>query len=145
MKRVWFLLGLSLVSGLLHAAPEKATEPGPLVTSPIGMGNFLQMAFGLIIVIGAIVAMTWLIRRMGYVQPRVSGAIKILTGMSLGQRERVVLMQVGEQQMVVGITPGNIRTLLVLDKPIPTETTPEASGDNSFAHKLQAMLKGKQA
>lgn len=145
MKRAWYLLGLFLLSSVLHAAPEKATEPGPLVTSPIGVGNFLQMAFGLIIVIGAIVAMTWLIRRMGYVQPRVSGALKILTGMSLGQRERVVLMQVGEQQLVVGITPGNIRTLLVLDKPISTEVSMESTGDGSFAQKLQAMLKGKQA
>ena len=145
MTRKWFLLCLCMASGVLHAAPEQAGDKGPLVTNPIGIGNFMQMAFGLLIVIGAIFAMTWIIRRMGYVQARVSGAMKILGGLSLGQRERVVLMQVGEQQFVVGITPGNIRTLLVLDKPVEVDVTPAASVDGSFAQKLQSMLKGKQS
>jgi flagellar protein FliO/FliZ len=144
MTRKWFLLCLCMASGVLHAAPEQTGDKGPLVTNPIGIGNFMQMAFGLLIVIGAILVMTWIIRRMGYVQARVSGALKILGGLSLGQRERVVLMQVGEQQLVVGITPGNIRTLLVLDKPIEVEATPHAGVEGSFAQKLQAMLKGKQ-
>ena len=139
-----FLLSLYLVTGLLHAAPEQASDKGPLVTNPIGIGNFMQMVFGLVIVIGAILVMTWIIRRMGYVQARVSGAMKILGGLSLGQRERVVLMQVGEQQLVVGITPGNIRTLLVLDKPVSVEAAHQPSLEGSFAQKLQAMLKGKQ-
>jgi len=144
MTRVWFLISLCLFTGILHAAPNQATDKGPLVTNPIGIGNFMQMAFGLLIVIGAILVMTWLICRMGHVQARVSGALKILGGLSLGQRERVVLMQIGEQQLVVGITPGNIRTLLVLDKPISVEASVQTGAEGNFAQKLQAMLKGKQ-
>jgi flagellar protein FliO/FliZ len=144
MYRVLFLLSLCLSSGILHAAPSQTPNNGPLVTNPIGIGNFLQMAFGLLIVIGAILIMTWIIRRMGHVQSRVSGAMKILGGLSLGQRERIVLMQIGEQQLVVGIAPGNIRTLLVLDKPIDVETSAQTGIEGNFAQKLQAMLKGKQ-
>jgi flagellar protein FliO/FliZ len=145
MTRMLFLLCLYLTAGIADAAPGQATDKGPLVTNPIGIGNFMQMAFGLLIVIGAILAMTWIIRRMGYVQARVSGAMKILGGISLGQRERVVLMQIGEQQVVVGITPGNIRTLLVLDKPISMESAGQVAVEGSFAQKLQTILKGKQS
>jgi len=145
MYRVLWLLGLCLFSKLLYAEPAATADKGPLVTSPIGVGSFLHMAFGLLIVIGAILVMTWLIRRMGYVPGRVTGAMKILGGISLGQRERVVLMQVGEQQLVVGIAPGNIRTLLVLDKHVTVQDSSTDAGEGSFAQKLQAMLKGRQA
>ena len=144
MYRVLFMFSLYLVSGMLHAAPAATDGNGPLVTNPVGMGNYLQMAVGLLVVIGAILAMAWAIRRMGHVQARVSGALKVLGGMSLGQRERVVLMQVGEQQILVGIATGNIRTLLVLDKPISVDEPARHPDEGNFAQKLQAMLKGKQ-
>lgn len=145
MWRTLFSIILLVASGVLHAAPAQNPGTGPLVSNPIGIGNFLQMAFGLLIVVGAIFAMAWAIRRMGYVQARVSGAMKILGGLSLGQRERVVLMQIGEQQLLVGIAPGNIRTLLVLEKPIAVEEISQPGSDSNFAAKLQAMLKGRQA
>ena len=144
MYRLLFMLGLILTSDMLQAAPTATDGNGPLVTNPVGIGNFLQMGVGLLVVVGAILAMAWAIRRMGHVQARVSGAMQVLGGMSLGQRERVVLMQVGEQQILVGIAAGNIRTLLVLDKPISIDNTGQHATDGNFAQKLQAMLKGKQ-
>lgn len=144
MYRMLFSVILFMSSTMVQAATPQSTGNGPLVTNPIGIGNFLQMAFGLLIVVGAILAMAWAIRRMGYVQARVSGAMKVLGGVSLGQRERVVLMQVGEQQLLVGIAPGNIRTLLVLDKPVAIDEIVQHGNESNFAQKLQAMLKGKQ-
>lgn len=144
MFRMLLSLSLCLSSSVLFAAPEQAADKGPLVTSPIGVGNFLQMAFGLLVVVGAILAMAWAIRRMGYIQARVSGAMKVLGGVSLGQRERAVLMQIGEQQLLIGIAPGNIRTLLVLEKPISVEDNAQQRVEGNFAQKLQAILKGKQ-
>lgn len=144
MYRMLFSVTLFMSSAMVQAATPPSPGNGPLVTNPIGIGNFLQMAFGLLIVVGAILAMAWAIRRMGYVQARVSGAMKVLGGVSLGQRERVVLMQVGEQQLLVGIAPGNIRTLLVLDKPVAVDEIVQHGNESNFAQKLQAMLKGKQ-
>lgn len=144
MYRMLLLFGLFLYGKIIYAKPVLADDKGPLMTSPVGVGSFLHMALGLLIVIGAIFAMTWLVRRMGYMPKGMGGAMKIQSAISLGQRERVVLMQVGDQQLVVGIAPGNIRTLLVLDKPINMNEQQEAVAEGSFAQKLQAMLKGKQ-
>jgi flagellar protein FliO/FliZ len=141
--RVWFI-----VTGLVLAAPciakEAAPAAGRSVTEPLGASNFLQMFLGLAVVIGVIFVMAWLIRRMGHVQTRVSGALKILGGLSLGQRERVVLVQVGENQILLGVAPGQIRTLHVLENPIEADTSRPTGGEpGSFAERLQGVLRGK--
>lgn len=47
-----------------------------------------------------------------------SQLIKTLATVSLGMKEKVSLIQVGEQQLLIGITAQSIQTLLVLDEPI---------------------------
>jgi len=47
-------------------------------------------------------------------------AIKIHTMVSVGARERVVLLEVGQQWLLVGVAPGRVNTLLTLtESPIP--------------------------
>ena len=62
MYRLLFMLGLILTSDMLQAAPTATDGNGPLVTNPVGIGNFLQMGVGLLVVVGAILAMAWAIR-----------------------------------------------------------------------------------
>ena len=134
-----------LISPIFACASEVAgKKPGPLMSDPVGISQFVQMIFGLLIVVGAILAIAWLIKRMGYVQTRASGVLKVLGGISLGQRERAVILQVGAKQLLVGIAPGSIRTLYVLDEPIE-ETVTTAIEENGFAQKLQSILKGRHS
>jgi flagellar protein FliO/FliZ len=125
-------------------ALSKADGKGPLMTSPVGIGNMVQMVVGLLVVLGIIFAMAWLIRRMGHVQVRMQGVLKVLGGISIGQRERIVLVQVGEQQLLIGVAPGQIRTLHVLTTPVTTDTNPTNPSGQTFAERLQAMMKHKQ-
>jgi flagellar protein FliO/FliZ len=41
----------------------------------------------------------------------------------VGQRERAVLVQVGEQQFLLGVGPGNVRILHIFDEPAVTSTS----------------------
>ena len=103
-------------------------------------GNLLQTTFGLIIILVAIGGLAWLVKRFGNVSIGAQGKMKIVGGLSLGARERVVLLEVGDKQLLVGVAPGRIQTLHVLDEPIPVETRVD-TGQN-FASKLQAALGG---
>jgi flagellar protein FliO/FliZ len=47
--------------------------------------------------------------------------IKTLATTSIGLKEKISLIQVGEQQLLIGITPQSIQTLLVLETPIKLE------------------------
>jgi flagellar protein FliO/FliZ len=56
------------------------------------------------------------------------GLVTLLGGVSVGPRERVVLLQVDDARLVVGVAPGQVRTLHVMD--------PAASEEASFEEQL---------
>jgi flagellar protein FliO/FliZ len=53
-----------------------------------------------------------------------SGDLRVVAGLAVGPRERVVLMQVGAQQVLLGVTPGSVRMLLILDEPLGQQQGP---------------------
>lgn len=128
-------------------APVQASgQPRQLGSAGVGFMDYVQMFLGLALVLGLIVGMAWLIRRMGSITQVGQGALKVVGGLSLGQREKIVLVQIGEEtQILVGLAPGQIRTLHVLDKPISVNT-PATKVPGGFAEKLQGLMqqgKGK--
>ncbi len=147
MTRIYLILSTFLLSPLAGAADTtKLTRPGPVLTEPVGvgLGSFLQMFFGLALIVALIVGMAWFMRRMNSIPGGGQGSLRILGGLSLGQRERVVLLQVGQEQLLVGLAPGQIRTLHVLERPVEvTLARSPRPGQGKFADRLQELLKGK--
>lgn len=140
-----FLKPLISTAKGLAATNEHAIQQGPMITEPIGLGNFLQMFLGLGVVIIIIFSMAWLIRRMGRFQATVDGSLKILGALCITQRERIVLVQIGETQLLLGVAPGQIRTLHVLDRPIFVSKDNTVNMSTSFAQRLYILLKGRWA
>ncbi len=137
-------LFLFLTAQYSYAASEKKVITS-LTSEPIGVGNYLQMFFGLLVVVALVFGMAWFMRRMGNLNGVTAGNLKVLGGVSVGQRERIVLVQAGDTQLLVGVAPGEIRTLHVMDEPIATQdnanqTTKVSSG---FAEKLHAAIKNR--
>jgi flagellar protein FliO/FliZ len=73
-------------------------------------GSMLQFAFGLAMVLGLIVAAGWFAKRFS-IGPQASGLVKVVAGAAVGQRERVVVVEVGEVWMVLGVAPGRVNAL----------------------------------
>ncbi len=135
-------VSLFLVSPWLMAETPSKQAIASLSKEPIGVGNYLQMFFGLLIVVGLIIGMAWFMRRMGKMSGISNANLRVVGGISIGQRERIVLVQAGEQQLLVGVAPGTIRTLHVLEEKIDTAATSSTQGGMSgFADKLQAAMK----
>jgi len=135
-----FFLGMS--SSIVVAAEKKITETPILAESgfsdPNMAGNLLQTMLGLIVVIAVIGGAAWAFKRFGHFQTGLHGQMKVVGGLSLGGRERIVLLQVGEQQLVVGVTPSRIQTLHVLDEALSMDEKPEPA--TGFSMKLQAAM-----
>ena len=110
------------------AAPETSTA-----------GNVLQMLVGLAIVLGILVGGAMLLRRIGRFPASVDSPLRIVTGMSLGPRDRLVVVQVGEKQLLLGLSPGRIQTLHVLEAPLESGT-PTQPGMGALSQKFSAML-----
>jgi flagellar protein FliO/FliZ len=137
----------ALFSGTLVA---ETTQGGWPVSAGTGMSAayLAQMLVGLIVVIAAILVLAFLMRRVGGIQSRLGSEFRVLGGISVGSRERMLLVQVGEQQLLVGVAPGRVQTLHVLEDPIRIEGPGREGGsrsDSPFARSLRAVLHREQA
>ena len=135
-------LSLALLSGFtpwLLAAEQAVSGTQVAAADPLAMGNLVQLTLGLLAVLLLLGGLAWLLRRSGRFTSGMHGALRVLGGISMGTRERVVLLQVGRQQLLVGVAPGRIQTLHVLDEPIEmTETTTRPKA--GFAQALDMAL-----
>jgi len=137
------LLAILLPVTLFAQEVEKTTSPAS------GFGSMLaQMVLVLALVLGLLLAIAWVLRRAGLVQGAANGHLKVLGAVSVGARERVMLIQVGQEQLVVGVTAAEISFLHLLAEPIdvsspnaPTLDTPVGEG---FAQRLQQALMRRQ-
>lgn len=127
-------------------AAETAPKAGKAAPAlePLATGGLLNMLLGLIVVLALIAGLAWMLRRSGALQGDAAGTLRILGGLSMGARERVVLVQVGDTQLLLGVAPGRVQTLHVLEEPVvPGEAGRPAAG--SFAASLGAALKRGRA
>jgi len=107
-------------------------------TDPMSGGYLVQLILGLVVVIICIVALAWVAKRVNRLQSSTDGYLKVLGGLNMSARERVVLLQVGEKQLLVGVSPGRINTLYVLNEPV--SDIDKTSNAGSFSEKLSTML-----
>ncbi|HTH73556.1 MAG TPA: flagellar biosynthetic protein FliO [Trinickia sp.] len=92
----------------------------------VGVGAVLQTLVGLAFVIALVFACAWLARRFG-LQPSARGQlVRTVGGVSLGGKERVAVVEIGDTWLVVGAAPGNVRLLHTM--PAPTAAQGGASG-----------------
>ncbi|OHV12357.1 flagellar biosynthetic protein FliO [Kushneria phosphatilytica] len=105
--------------------------------SAAGMG---KTAGGLLVVLAIIGLCTWLIRRLG--RSRLMGSqrhLKVIASQSVGQRERVVMVEVEDTWLVLGVAPGSVRTLHTLPAR-PPETPGADSAPPGLSESFKRVL-----
>lgn len=131
---------LGLLAFFTSPVWAEAEKAAPANTGPVGPGEILQVFVALLFILFLIVVVAWLMRRYVTLPAGRSGALRMLAAISVGQRERVVLVQAGETQLLIGIAPGQVRTLHVFDKPVMlADGTQPATGER-FAERLAAAM-----
>jgi flagellar protein FliO/FliZ len=86
-----------------------------------------QVIASLALVIGLLFGALWIMRRVNGVGQAVGGQMRVVSSLGLGQRERAVLVSVGDQQILLGVAPGRVAALHVFDEPaVAQDTTPAA-------------------
>lgn len=126
------------------ATTPVATSPAAINATPIGGGRHLvsvvMALFGIIVLIFAI---SWFVKRFGQGGFTQNQHIKIIATMPLGTRERIVLIEAGGQQLLLGITAAAINTLHVFNEPV---VLPERGpGASDFSRKLMTILQQKSS
>jgi len=101
-------------------------------------GYIAQVLGSLALVFLGIFLVVFLLRRVNRIGGGAGGALRVLASASVGQRERVVLIEVGEQQLLIGVAPGNVRALHTLERPVAAPGTRPARAPADFASLLRA-------
>lgn len=110
------------------AALAQGADPALAHKSAVSFASVLQMITGLGVVLALIFAGAWALRRYGRMQGGSHGQLRVVGGINLGQRERIVIVQAGSDRLLVGVAPGCIRTLHVLEPAPEQEAEDPASG-----------------
>ena len=76
-----------------------------------GFGQALQVILGLLLVLGMIVAAAWGARRLQAIRPQGKGHIRIIEGLAVGTRDKLLLIEVDGHKVLLGMSPGRIATL----------------------------------
>ena len=145
---------LGMMAGLLASSSAFAAEPrvasGTLVAPAVGAGvsipslgmaGLLQALAGLAAVLALVMVLAWIARRFGLQAPRLGSAVKVVGGVMLTPKERVVVVEVQGTWLVLGVAPGKVNMLHALPAEIdePDET---ADGETAmpFADRLRDSL-----
>ncbi|MCP8464878.1 flagellar biosynthetic protein FliO [Pseudomonas sp. ZM23] len=130
-------LGEELKAPVSNPAIVHASSTPSLITGSAG-AQLMQLLLGLVLVVGLIFLLAWLVRRVQQVGPRGNQAIRLVSSQALGPRDRLVLVQVGEEQILLGLTPGRITPLHVLRQPVQAADSQPAQPE--FAQRLLELL-----
>ena len=115
------------------AQASEAASPG------VSSGTYLQAGFALILIVGLLAATAWMARKVSGGKGFGQAGLKVIGGVALGPRERIVLVEVGDDWLVIGVVPGQIRTLHRLAKGSLPEGALPAGADKPFAQWLQGI------
>lgn len=137
---VW-LAGLALAGLLLTALAAMAA--GDDVGGLPGV-SLVRFAFGTIVAVGALLlGARWLMRISG-AQGIAADALRVVASLPVGQRERVVVVQVGQRQLMLGVAPGRVALLQELGESLPVGSRGQTAMDAPGAAWLARVL-GKSA
>jgi len=137
MRLFVVLNALSLYSQTAFCA---LTAPAPAIVESVDVVKWLG---GLIFVLAVFFLCVWLMRKTNLFNMHSNNQMHIIGGLSLGAKERLVLVQLGSKQLVLGVCPGRVETLHVLegDECLAAEQT--SSSEESFATKFSAAMTGQ--
>lgn len=149
MKKVLgFVLGLALALpfSVLAAEPvaTATAAAAPAVSSGVA-GQLTQLVFGLLLVLGVIFFLAWLLRRVQQAGPAGKGqVIELIGSRALGPRDRLMLVQVGNEQILLGLSPGTITALHVLKEPVQVPENAEKATPEFAQHLLKMLGKDQK-
>ncbi len=130
-----WILPLAVTPCTLAQAADAAAAPAG------GAGAVVQMLGALGLVLAALFGLLWLLRRVS--GGRLAGAAPIRTvgGIALGSRERVVVLEIGEHWLVVGVAPGSVTGIATLPRGEFTNVDESANPATPDFGSLLARLK----
>ena len=105
-------------------------RPAPAAVQPAAQptasaaGSLMQTTFALLLVLALLAALAWFLKRYGPKAAGGSANLRMVGALNLGGRERILVVEVGDQWIVVGASPGRVNALATMPKQHTVDTQP---------------------
>jgi len=120
------------------AVSALVTEPGRMIDG----SDFLRWGGLLVVVLALFLLCVWFVRKASHLTGEAEKQMRVIAGISLGAKERLVLVQLGAKQLVLGVCPGRVETLHVLEGEDCLSFESFMSKETNFAHTLNLAMQG---
>lgn len=122
---------------LMISSPVSA-QSTQSITNPASVASIF---LSLLLVVAVIFALAYVMRRFNVTQAG-GGQLKVVASLAAGAKERIMVIEVGDEQHLIGVTSQNINHLSKLEKPISAAPAISANGQQ-FKDKLVKAMAGK--
>ena len=112
-----------------HSAPQSLSNPSSIVS----------IFLSLLLVLGVVFMLAFIMRRFNVTQTGTAN-LKVVASMMAGSKERVMVIDVGGEQHLLGVTAHNINHLAKLTTPLSSNP---ANNSDKFKDKLAIFMAGK--
>ncbi|MHB1333566.1 MAG: flagellar biosynthetic protein FliO [Sulfuriferula sp.] len=110
-------------------------------TGAASAGSLFQVLLGLALVLGLMAALAWVLKRFGATRAAGSAVIKVVGGVSVGGRERVLIVEAADQWIVIGVAPGRVNALATMPRQETSASVPSPTTKNFSDWLKQTMEK----
>ncbi len=113
-------------------------------------GSLLQTILALMLVLGLLLGLAWFMKRFGARVMGASANVKLVGALNIGGRERIMVVEVGNQWIVVGASPGRVNALATMPRQEGAQEdsatlTPHAASAGSFGDWLKNTIDKRNA
>lgn len=129
MRRFLISAALTLPTGTVFAAEQTAISP---------TAGLLQIFLGLVAVLALMAVAAWSFKKIGPVASGNKVPVKVVGGVNVGNRERIMVVEVADQWIVVGVTASQINTLSTMPKQM---NLVEQQDETQPVHQFSTWLK----
>lgn len=136
MKHTRLLAAFAL---LFSSAAYAADQPASVAV------DLFKVLGGLLLVLAMMAGSAWLLKRFGLNKATAGSTIKIVGGVSVGNRERVLVLEIADQWIVVGVAPGRVSSIATLPRQEQILPTVNEPASNNFAVWLKQTIEKRNA
>jgi len=131
---------------LPSVAAIPALASAQVAATPIEAGSsLLQVILSLLAVLLLLVGTLYFLKCLSAPRGAGAGLLRIIAGAAVGTRERVVVVEVGDTWLVLGVAPGSVTALHLLPRQDVPAADPTSSGGMDFAGRLKHMMERRRA
>ncbi len=144
MIRTFFFVSALFTLSTAHAQTAASTAATAGTSTASTAGNLMQVTLGLLVVLALMAAAAWVLRRFNTAKSNNPAQIKIIGGVSVGNRERVMVIEIADQWIVVGVAPGRVNALATMAKQ-ETTIVADAAPSKNFSSWLAQTIEKRNA